>query len=52
MEIEVFTINKEVITPVCCFCYFDLTAKYEKRSFTVYPAVLFDKMFSFFLLHT
>lgn len=29
----VFTINKEVITPVCCFCYFYLTAMYEKKEF-------------------
>lgn len=30
---EVFTINKEVITSVCCFCYFYLIAKYEKKEF-------------------
>lgn len=48
--IEVFTINKEVITPMCCFSYFYLPAKNEKRSFTIYPLVLLHKMFSFFLL--
>lgn len=45
---EIFTINKEVITPMCCFYYFYLTAKYEKRTFTIYPVVWLHKMFSFF----